>query len=314
MTTAIYTAKKSIGILFIGAMFFVAFSPFASAQTYYYPTYQTQTQRTAQIQSLLSQVYALVAQLQAIAGTGVTYTYTQPIQSQYVFGQRISGSYDVDVDTDDADENDDTATLSGRVDLDSANYAHVWFEYGEDGRLTEESRSLRVTSDRSFNIKIYDLDEDERYYYRAVAEDPAGYRTYGSIDSFTTGDRRSDRYDKPDVRTDDAENIQDDSAKLHGRVDMNDFDNGTVFFVYGEDEDDVEDVEDEDTYSAIDERGDDLQKVKVYTNLDDNRTVWYTVSGLDDNTDHYFRLCVEYEDEDNDDTLECGDVEDFETD
>ena len=39
-----------------------------------------------------------------------------------------------------------------------------------------------------------------------------------------------------------------------------------------------------------------------------------TITSLDDDTEHYFTICVEFEDEDDDEKIICGDVEDFETD
>jgi hypothetical protein len=48
--------------------------------------------------------------------------------------------------------------------------------------------------------------------------------------------------------------------------------------------------------------------------LDGIRTFWASISGLEDDSDYFFRICVEYEDEDNDTVLECGAVESFTTD
>ncbi len=95
---------------------------------------------------------------------------------------------------------------------------------------------------------------------------------------------------------------------------MNDFEDGLAFFVYGQDEDMVEEVADEDTYEDIDEDGDDLQKFQLTSSLDGSRRFWSTRSGLDEDTEYFFRICVEYEDEDDDETLECGSVESFTTD
>jgi len=95
---------------------------------------------------------------------------------------------------------------------------------------------------------------------------------------------------------------------------MNDFNNGRVFFVWGEDEDDIEDVENENRFSNIDEDDEDIQKQSVASGFDGNDNFEIDVFNLDNDTRHYFRICVEYEDDDNDDTLECGNVEDFETD
>ena len=96
---------------------------------------------------------------------------------------------------------------------------------------------------------------------------------------------------------------------------MNDFNNGLAFFVYGEDEDQVEDITDEyDEYRDIDEDGDDLQKVFVDDNIDGSISARADIRGLDDDTDIFFTFCVEYEDEDDDEVLVCGDVEEFTTD
>jgi len=125
---------------------------------------------------------------------------------------------------------------------------------------------------------------------------------------------RSNNDVEPEVNTLSARNIKHDRAELRGEVDMNDFKDGRVFFVYGQDEDQVEDIEnDYDTYSDIDEDGDDLQKVQVDSRLDGKKSYWRTVWGLDRNTNYYFQICVEYEDEDDDQTIACGGVEEFKT-
>ena len=88
-----------------------------------------------------------------------------------------------------------------------------------------------------------------------------GNKSNQSVLSFQDNDEDGNNNDEdPDVTTDDAEDVEDDRAELHGEVDMNDFNNGVVFFVYGEDEDQVEDVEDdvsrrkEDTWHDVDEQ------------------------------------------------------------
>ena len=158
------------------------------------------------------------------------------------------------------------------------------------------------------------FDERTVYYYRAVVEDQNGNQVRGVARSFfTQGDFRNSNDEEPDVDTRSARNIEDDRADLRGSVDMNDFRNGLVFFVYGEDEDLIEDVDREDEFNDIDEEGDDLQKERVDNDLDDSESYVEIVTGLDDGTEYFYRICVEYEDED-DETLECGDVEEFETD
>jgi len=310
-----------------------ALAPAASAQAYYYPVVSYQTygpygsygsnaKSQAEIQALMNQLYALMAQLQALqakAGhTYTTYTPTKPVQHTY----KQSGykSYDVDVETVDVDvEGDDEATFYGEVDIDDADYVHVWFIYGTDSDLDEETEDIKLTDDDDFEIDVDDLEEDERYFVRAVAEDPSGHLTYGEIIAFTTGDEDDDDDDNndedvPEVETGDAENIDEDSAELHGEVDMNDFEDGLVFMIYGEDEDAVDEVEDENAYSDVDEDGDDLQKVQLFSSIDGSRSFWVSIFGLDEDTEYFYRACVEYEDEDDDEALECGSVESFATD
>lgn len=133
--------------------------------------------------------------------------------------------------------------------------------------------------------------------------------------NYSSSSSSSNDFDEPDVETDDAEHIDRHEAELNGEIDMNDAEDGIVFFVYGEDEDQIQDVEDDyDSYSDVDEDGDDLQKVKVETRFDGDDTFSEDVEDLDADTRHYFALCVEYEDEDGDETLTCGRVEEFRTD
>lgn len=121
--------------------------------------------------------------------------------------------------------------------------------------------------------------------------------------------------DEPEVETDRATAIENDEAELEGNVDMMDFEDGEVFFVYGTEEDQVEDVEDDyDTYKDIDENGDDLQKVMVDSSFDDEDDFNERVTGLEEDMDYYFQICVGFEDEDNDDVIICGGVEEFTTD
>lgn len=208
------------------------------------------------------------------------------------------------------------ATLRGRVDLNNQDEAEVYFEYGRTRtNLNEETRTLRIddNDDDDFDITATGLRSDTVYYFRAVAEDEDGDEDYGNILSFRTDEGSNN--DEPSVNTRSAVNITDDSADLRGTVDMNDFSNGRVFFVYGEDEDAVDDVADDyDTYAEVTEDGDDLQKLLVDNDLDGDDSYQEEAANLDSDTDIYFSLCVEYEDEDGDEQLVCGDTEVFVTD
>ena len=84
---------------------------------------------------------------------------------------------------------------------------------------------------------------------------------------------------------------------------------------FTEDMDQVEDVEDDfNSYADVDEDGDDLQKVRVDTNLDSSASYREEVVSLDDSTEHYFSICVGYENEDDEEVLKCGATRTFTTD
>ena len=318
--------KKLISACMAVTFAFTLAAPAAHAQTYYYNSYAPQS-KEAQIAYLQGIVAQLIAQIQA-RGYGIQYNYQtgynygyqyQNRNNQYGLGLRLLDDADVEVETGYAKYSGGEVTLHGKVDLKGASYAYAWFEYGKDDEnMDEDTSKVKKTRDDDFSaeIDIDDLEEDEFYYYRAVVKDDNGGYDHGVIRSFyvSNGGRSSRNDDEPEANTDDADNIDENEARMQGEVDMNDFNNGRVFFVYGEDESQVEDVEDEDRYRDIDEDGDDLQKVVADSDLDGKRTYWYRVWGLNDNTDYYYRICVEYEDDSHDEQLVCGDVEHFETD
>ena len=277
-------------------------------------TASTNKQNQAQINYLYTLIAQLQAQLTALTGTG---------------GSSIGTNY-VSVQTDGVSaENREKIEFDGRVTFKRSGDARAWFEYGETRALSYSTVSVELDNRRdddtvNYSISVPDFSTNRVYYYRAVAEGEDGRYAEGAIKSFRyegrndynqgNNNNNNSNDDTPDVTTDDADNIDSDSAELSGEVEMNDFEDGIAFFVYGEDEDQVDNVSDENTYRAIDTDGADLRKVQVASSLDSNRSFTLTVTGLNDDTEHFFRLCVQYEDEDSDDTLTCGKVESFETD
>lgn len=216
-----------------------------------------------------------------------------------------------------SDVNDDSATLRGKVYLGDEDEADVYFKYGTNSSaLNEESDSLNFNGDKSsveFEIEIDGLKAATKYYYRAVAEDNDGNKTYGSIYNFKTAATSSSN-DEPEAVTKQTENIDNNSAKIHGVVDMNDFENGLVFFVYGENEDLVKDIEDDYTeYADIDEDNEDLQKVEVDSDLDGNDSYNLDIENLNANTKNYYSICVEFENVDNNQEITCGSTKSFTT-
>ncbi len=305
-------------------------TPAVQAQSY---TPQNQAQQIAYLQGLIA---ALQQQLAALTGGVTTPTYQfgyqqtygptpnyfqpttgyyqSPIYSTVVSGVEARTLNPTSIDT-------DTVTLNGEIRFRGARSVDAYFEYDTDRSYRDRTRTRSINADNDgvsrVSLEIDDIRRGDTYYYRLVVVDNNGDVIRGNEQAFsitTRGGGSSNNDDEPEVDTLSARDIEDDSAELRGEVDMNDFNNGIVFFVYGEDENDVEDVADEDAYNDVDENGDDLQKIKVDNDLDGDADYDAQVTGLDDDTDYYFRICVEYEDEDDDEVLECGDIEEFTTD
>lgn len=295
----------------IPALLVVLVTP-AGAQAYT-TTYQTPAQ-----QQQIAYLYALVAQLQAqlnalLAAQGQTGVLSN---SNYVTITSESVS----------DASNDAVQMYGTAEIKKSGTARFWFEYGPTQAVnySTESRSVsnaRAGSNVSFTFTAPDIDSSGTYYYRAVAEDASGRYAEGALKSFTyssvgghSSSNSSNNDDEPEVSNDDVTSVDSDSARISGRVDMNDFENGIAFLVYGEDESRVEDVADEDRYSDVSTYSYELRKVSLSTNLDSDRDFSTTISGLHDDTEYFYRFCVQYEDNDNDDRLVCSDVDNFDTD
>lgn len=234
---------------------------------------------------------------------------------------------DGDIDNDDASVDvitlaeteieTDEALLRGEIDFNNQDTAIVYFEYSRDRNdLDRETTHISIDDEDEtvFTRRLTNLSDNSVYYFRAVAQDDNGDIDRGAIRSFRT-DSDASRGEEPDATTDKAKNVTEDSAALHGSVDMNDFNNGFVFFVYGEDEDQIDEVmQSNDTYADIDEDGNNLHKVAVDNDLDSQEDYQVNIENLDPSTDIYFGICVEFEDEDNDEKLICGETESLKTD
>jgi len=221
--------------------------------------------------------------------------------------------------------------LSGTALGRSGESVRSWFEYGSSYALPYSTPVSSATAGRTFYGIADGLSSGRTYYYRAVTETRRGDYIEGDIKSFRLSGSSNFNYDydydyrydddddwddedMPEVTTDDARDVRETQAELRGEVDMQDAENGLIFFAYGEDEDLVDDVDSEDRFRDIDEDGDDLQLIRVASSFDGDDDFFARITGLDDDTEHYFRLCVAFEDEDGDDQIVCGDTESFETD
>lgn len=229
------------------------------------------------------------------------------------------------VRTDSATSVSDTrATLNG--DLISGGPAQeYWFmvsrnrnpgcrDYGtgtERYNANASSGQIGTGVNPSFSSVVGSRTPNTTYYYVACAQRNFNY-AQGLERSFYTGSGGGSGTGLPVAITDSARSVDEDSAELRGSVDMRDYADGLVFFVWGEDENDIDDVSREDRYSDVITRGDDLEKKVVDSRHDGNRNFNLDVYNLREDERHYFRICVEY-DRSGREELVCGSVRDFET-
>ncbi len=214
------------------------------------------------------------------------------------------------------DVKDDRATFSAKPSFGKAGArATVWFEYGDDPNdLYQKTpvRTLYREGDVNTTYTARNLDESTTYYVRVVGYDERGVKNYSAIRSFRTpvdivGE-------KPRVETMRTSDVAPYSATLAGKASMNDFRNGTAFFVYGEDRNAVLNVPKlYNKYSRIKTDGDALQKVLLDTDLDTEDSYTAIVTSLDFNTVHYYAIGVEYEDDDGNEWIVLGGVKNFTT-
>lgn len=219
--------------------------------------------------------------------------------------------------------NRNAVEMNGNVTFKQSGDAMSWFEYGPTTALNESTKAATLNNKRAgssfdYSINVSNLTKNKTYYYRAVAKGDDGRSAVGATKSFTyTGSNSSNNNNntsEPNVTTDKVTSITNSTARLEGEVDMNDFDNGYVFFVFGEDENKVDSAAAENRYSNIDSSGSDLKKLVVDSSFDNTDTFSESVSGLQNDTEIFYRLCVGYTDDNDDDALVCGDVENFTTD
>ena len=197
-----------------------------------------------------------------------------------VNGDDGGGSNGVEVTTLNADDIDDnSAVLVCDADAGDAD-ADVWFEWGEDSGLDEETTFVTVDSNDSDRIKktITGLDEDTKYYFRCIADDDDGNEDTGSTKSFTTDDDGggSTNADEPDVVTISATGVNNTSATLRGEVDPNG-DNTDAWFEWGTSASNLNRT------TSNQDMGDGTNDVSFSSNI----------SGLSENTTYYFRAMAE---------------------
>ncbi|MBP6925506.1 MAG: hypothetical protein KBC22_00400 [Candidatus Pacebacteria bacterium] len=211
-------------------------------------------------------------------------------------------------------EDEDSALLRGYVTEEEDGNVSVWFEWDDSSSVVSNGNGSTLSvpgtynQNNSFDRVLSGLQENETYYFRACGQDQNGNQDCGSVESFST-DGNSNGQD-PDVQTDSATGVDEESATLNGEYDMNDFDDGDVFFVWSDDQDDLDDVEDEDNINDVE----DFAEVEIFdNNVDDADDADVEIDNLDEDTTYYFRLCVLYENADGDDEITCGSTRNFTT-
>jgi hypothetical protein len=312
--------KRSIAVMLFVGLFTFGGSK-AEAQTYY----------TSSQASQIATLQALIAQLQAqLALMNGGQTYYQPSTPAYSYGNG-----DVTVTTGAVNNNTyGNVSFTGTARFSRSNAAKVWFEYGPTAYLTYSTPAADVnqySGTKTFTMFADAVLPGTLTYYRAAASDNYGRVSYGETRSFVANGynsyysynnnnsyhytSNSRNFDRPTVTTDREDQVTYSRARLNGRIDMNDARRGKAFFVYGEDRNRVSRASSQTSYEKVTTYGSDLKKVLVDSSFDGNDDVVSTVTGLHDDTDIYFRLCVSYENDDtNDNELTCGNIRQFTTD
>lgn len=175
------TFRKFIVLLFISTSLLMPVSAGAVSNSV---DYQPQT-----VEEMIAYLYGIISQLQAMIDAQEDNGYIGVPQPG-----NTGRAEKIEVTTQSAQNiEEDEADLEGKIDLNGERYAYVWFEYGEDSdyldKKTGKAKVYRNNNDiKSFSSNIHGLNDDEKYYFRAVAEDSKGKKDYGSVKSFTTDD------------------------------------------------------------------------------------------------------------------------------
>lgn len=184
------------------------------------------------------------------------------------------------------DVEDDEAQLRGQVDLERDDEVTVWFEYGEDNDDLDDDTSKRTLRDndgqiQTFSRTIDDLDDDERYYFRAVVEDEDGDRDYGDIKTFTTDDDNKHSSNDDDFDLD----LSDRSIDEGDRV--------TIEWTIPEDDTGIY------NWIGLYEVGDDNEEYIDWVYLDRNEHEGSDTFRINDSGDYEFRIFLDnsYDDE-----------------
>lgn len=183
-----------------------------------------------------------------------------------------------------------------------------------DDKARVMSVDTYISKEEAYTTYLSSLVDDAIYYYTFCFEYTGG-KTCGNISSFKTVENnyRSDYFYQPSVYLSYATDIEAYSAKVTGNYQMNDGEDGIVFLVYGTSQNLVNAASEEERYSDIDEENEALQTARLAVRAIGKGEFAYTMSGLDRDTQYFYRVCAEY-DSDNKSGMTCSYSQSFTTD
>lgn len=179
-TSKLNSIKHSFVTFLVGLVIFIPSISHAQTSINYQP------QTNAEI---IAYLYGRISQLLDIQETLKTGGTISSLDSDF------SLDY-VSVTTHSAIEVEETtAVLRGEVNLYGDMTASAWFEYGEDDDFLDQKTSkktIRSAYDRAVRIKVSNLEDEERYYFRLVTLNKDSSVSYGKVYSFRTDEADDD--------------------------------------------------------------------------------------------------------------------------
>jgi len=164
--------KIAAGALLI-SFFVIPVSTEAATATSYQP--QTREEMIAYLYGRISQ---LVEMQQRYGQSG-----SNSVSNSAIFNYATADTHRADSIT------NVSAVLRGEVFLFGDATAYAWFEYGKDSSFLDQRTSksyIGSAYERAVRIDVRNLEEDERYYFRIVAEDRNKNLRYGEVYGFRT--------------------------------------------------------------------------------------------------------------------------------
>ncbi len=234
--------------------------------------------------------YRACASISGDTDDGVVRSFTTDEEEEEVEEDEVTVSTNTasNIDT-------NSAKLNGRIT--EGDNATVWFVYSRtdstpecNGNDTQVNVSGRYDDGDYFSKTISGLRDNTTYYYRACAS-ISGDTDDGVVRSFTTDEETVNHTNlKPLVYTNHVEYVKINEAKVWARVNMRDYDNAEVYFLYWK------------TLSNV-------QKTNDYS-VSATQNFWGKLTGLNPGTRYYYQAIVK----DNDDNiLDKGVVKSFVT-